>query len=696
MRTSVDPSRVAALLIVALLVGFTIRFNTFAPWATDSGAYLSAAQGWADADVFLPAEFESRIPWVSESRADLPYGFVQGPSRGVMTSAYPLGYAVLLAAAIRIAGPLAAFTVAPLLAGLLAWCAFVLARTLSTGTAGVVAALLVAATPVTLYHAVLPMSDVPATAFWALAWVMALRPGAGALVAAGCATAMAIAIRPNLAPLALVVVATIAASGRAGTLAAIRRVALFTAVAATGPLLVFWSQAVLYGSALQSGYRVPLTDFFNTERIPVNARLYPAMLWQLHSGIAFLGLVFVPVAVMRARLGERQRHAAIVACGAAGMIAINYALYLAYLTYEGWLWLRFMLPAMLALFVLLAALLEELRRTFSHWRRWAGPVALVPALVVVLLPRDLLGMPMGYLRLQLMGRYLREALPPRAVILTATHGGALLNETGRPVINLGHVAPDGLDRLVSDLARGGYRPVYVLDIAVEGAEFAEKFRGSPLARLAWPARAQFASATSINYWDLSDRTAFLNGERWMTDVLLEPPHPVQRVDWDDFRLDNERVTFPVETELLSFRTRLETVYERDLSRTPTPVNAAPRDALSGTRRYLRYRLHGCDHARATANVLRHLDDDAVAPLCARPGVVLFPPRNETVAFRHDLESAMAARGGRGMTAVDLEGEAVWLQHYLELRVVNCPHTAAIDAVIAAILGTAAPMECAAR
>jgi hypothetical protein len=40
-------SRIAAALVVALVVGLTIRFNTFPPWATDAGAYVTAGHQWA-------------------------------------------------------------------------------------------------------------------------------------------------------------------------------------------------------------------------------------------------------------------------------------------------------------------------------------------------------------------------------------------------------------------------------------------------------------------------------------------------------------------------------------------------------------------------------------------------------------------------------------------------------------------------
>jgi hypothetical protein len=149
---------------------------------------------------------------------------------------------------------------------------------LSTPRAGAWAALMIAATPVTVNHVVVPMSDVPAAAFWALAWVMSLRPGMGAATAAGAAAACAVMIRPNLAPLAVVIAAAVAAGEQSGWPRGLKRVVMFAIVASIGPALVLWSQAELYGHALQSGYRVPLESFFDSARIPDNARRYSRLL----------------------------------------------------------------------------------------------------------------------------------------------------------------------------------------------------------------------------------------------------------------------------------------------------------------------------------------------------------------------------------------------------------------------------------
>jgi hypothetical protein len=685
--------RIAAALAVALVVGLTIRFNTFAPWATDAGAYVAAGHQWATGNLFVPAEFTFGSPWGADPLVEAPYGFVPGPTKGTLTSQYPLGFPLLIAAAIKLGGPLAPYLVAPVTAGALAWCAFLLGSYLSTPRAGALAALMIAATPVTVNHVVVPMSDVPAAAFWAVAWVMSLRPGMGAATAAGTAAACAVMIRPNLAPLAVVIAAAVAAGEQSAWPRRLTRVLMFALVGSIGPALVLWSQAELYGHALQSGYRVPLESFFDSARIPDNARRYPRLLVELHSGVAFIGLLVVPLVLARARLGPQHYRAAVVTASAVGIVAVNYALYLPYLDAGDVSWLRFMLPAMLTLLVLLAGALDRVALWLARRWRWIGPIALLPALYVVVLPLGDLQPPGGSLRLQLMGRYLREALPTNAVILTITHGAALLSATGRPVIRLDMINPDTLGEVVADLQRRRHRPVYVLDTVVEGATFSNAFRAAELSRLVWPARAQFTSATSILYYDLQDRAAFFNGDRWPTDVLIAPPALEPPVDWAGYRASRERVLFPVETEVLAFRSALEATYVSSLNRRPEPTGAPARDAVRWTVRYLRYRLHGCDHVTAMANVLDQIDGGGIAPLCALPEAVHFPPWNETVELRRTLDEKLRRFSQREQTsAVDSEGEAVWLQQYLELRVAQCPHRDAAQAVIDRIVrGT--PVAC---
>ena len=114
------------------------------------------------------------------------------------------------------------------------------------------------------------------------------------------------------------------------------------------------------------------------------------------------------------------------------------------------------------------------------------------------------------------------------------------------------------------------------------------------------------------------------------------------------------------------------------------------------RRYLRYRIHGCDHDRALTMVFDQIDGGGQQPLCARPTAPAFPPRNEMVDFRRRLDAKLPrADDAAAQSAVDLEGEAVWLEEYVQRRLANCTHSEATDIVRRQILG-GLPGECVVR
>jgi hypothetical protein len=408
----------------------------------------------------------------------------------------------------------------------------------------------------------------------------------------------------------------------------------------------------------------------------------------------------LPIAIVHARRGAGPRVSLVVATGAVAVIVINYALYLAYLSFEDWQSLRFLLPAMLALFVLFAGALDAVGRAIARHGRWLALLPVLPALWVAWTPREeirstLVQAPL-HIRLQLMGHYLRAAMPPNAVILTYVHSGALALYTGRPVIRMDVIAPDALERIVADLLRGGFRPAFVLDLAYERAPLAERFKGSPLIALDWRPRAEFATLWSVYYLDIADRERFLNGEASAVDVVRRDTDRPHSSEWVNLRPPGERFALPLVEETVAFRTALEQVYRVDLQRPVVAVRVRPTTALLWERRYLRARIHGCDHDRALGMVFDQIDGQVPQPLCARPRAPTFPPRNEMVDFRRRLDARLpVAVDAAAHSAVDLEGEAVWLEEYVRRRLANCGHGEAIDVVRQHIIG-GSPRECVGR
>jgi len=85
------------------------------------------------------------------------------------------------------------------------FCTYLLGALLHSRTAGVVASALLATSPIFLFQIVQPMSDVPAAAWWTLAFLFACSSLPNAALAAGATAGLAVLTRPNLAPLGLIV-----------------------------------------------------------------------------------------------------------------------------------------------------------------------------------------------------------------------------------------------------------------------------------------------------------------------------------------------------------------------------------------------------------------------------------------------------------------------------------------------------------
>ncbi len=516
----------AVLLIAALSLSLSINANLFVAGGTDSSGYISAADLWRRAEVHRPEPLAFWPAWPHTIDSTAPVGYRPGPIRGTEVQVYPFGFPLLIAAATAIGGPLAAHLVAPVMGALLVLCTFALGRLIAGNLAGLVAAVLVAASPITLFQMVDAMSDVPAAACWAGAWLLAARGTVGGSATAGLLAALAMTMRPNLAPLAIVVatVACVAASSR-GALAEKRRwwaAAAFIAAAAMGPALVLWSQSALYGNAVASGYPGQ-AGFFALAHVLPNAALYLRLLATTHTLVPLVGLFLVPLVIFRPGTAPLLPAARLMTLSAAALLLCNYALYLPYLPFDHWPFLRFLLPGLVALFVLYGSLTAYLTHRVALRSRWLAAAVPIAALAIVFhglpLARYALNDWRAQARVRLLGHYLDAALPETAAVFAAVHSGSVAHYTGRDIVRLDLIDPAALDQTIDALARRGRRPVFVLDQALEFSAFQQRFGGSRFGRLDWAPRAVFTSTTSVWYLDAADLAGHRGGERWPIDVL---------------------------------------------------------------------------------------------------------------------------------------------------------------------------------
>lgn len=147
----------------------------------------------------------------------------------------------------------------------------------------------------------------------------------------------------------------------------------------------------------------------------------------------------------------------------------------------------------------------------------------------------------------------------------------------------------------------------------------------------------------------------------------------------------EEVNFPPRDDSFNFRRSLEDIYRVDLQRVATSSFVDLEGAVVWTQEYLRYRANQCSHASATDRTFMQIRGQGIQPVCglSAGGTVLFPPRDDSLNFRNALERVYFSELGRSghATFVDNEGDVVWIQEYLRLRVNGYNHQDATNQVI---------------
>ena len=156
------------------------------------------------------------------------------------------------------------------------------------------------------------------------------------------------------------------------------------------------------------------------------------------------------------------------------------------------------------------------------------------------------------------------------------------------------------------------------------------------------------------------------------------------------------VSFPPRDQSFDFRNQLETKYQTGLGRSVQATFVDREGEVVWTQEYMRYRTNGCDHGTATQRVMTQIDGQPAGLVCGAPpdGLILFPPRTDSLDFRRQLESKYQTfnRPASG-SAVDAEGGVVWTQEYLRYRVNQCDHPTAVQKVFSQIDGGGVSPTC---
>lgn len=493
-------------LLMAAVIGASWRWGSHVAGGSDSFCYLHQAERWADAIAHPfsgrlqpPEPLALEVPWPDGPASFTPTGHVASTTvPGAIAPICPSGLSIAMAPFVLLGGPRAAFLVLPLFAALL------VAATYAAGSrfgapVGLASALLTASSPPFLYQAIQPMSDVPAAALWMTAVACALGTRPRHVVLAGLSTSAAILVRPNLVPLGVVIGVFLLLRPERTRAQRLRAGSIFAAWCAPGCLAVALIQQVFYGSPLSSGYG-SFSALFSMDHVAPNARRYLSWLWQTHTPLLAAALL-APV-LLRGPLSTLFL----------GLFAINLALYLPYLVFEDWSFLRFLLPTISLLLILAVASVD------AAWRRArlpgrgialaVGAAALSAVLVAKAGDRLLFRLAGMEARFARAGGVVAERLPPNAIVLASWQTGSVRYYSGRLTLATHGLDGAWLDRALDFLRGRGYEP-YVLLESWEEPGFRERFAASPLGALDWPPAFEIASQVRIYRPD--DRRRYVEG-----------------------------------------------------------------------------------------------------------------------------------------------------------------------------------------
>lgn len=501
-RSGAAGTLIAAAVAIGLAAFGVVR-GTWAVGGSDSSCYGLMAKAFAHGQLQPSSRLVASAPWPNAATTFAPGGFIV--STVTPAAAAPIcapGMSVLMTPFALVFGQDAIFWLTPLAAATLVWCAFLIARRLGGGAAGVTAAILTATSPIVLYQAVQPMNDIVTAALWMVALAATSRAALS-----GAAIGVAILVRPNLAPLAGIVM-LLPLVEQADWPARRRAIATMLVAALPGIVVMLSLNRALYGGALTTGYG-SAASLFAVSHIRENASNYWRALFATQSVVPAIALL-APVVFDGAK-----RWTSIVLLVFAAIVA---GIYLLYSPFPEWWYLRFLIPAVVALLILSSAVMVQLVSRM-------GMSGLVPLIAVVLgiLGTRAAGERQAYQLQTLEGRYrlsgqvVRDRLPENAVVITEWESGSIRFHAGREVVLWQSLDPAWLDRAVTWLRAQGLQPYFLVERGEE-RPFRDRFRGqSELGALDWPPR--FDLNRQVRIYDPADRARVLAGGSYVTENL---------------------------------------------------------------------------------------------------------------------------------------------------------------------------------
>jgi hypothetical protein len=381
------PLKFIAITALAIYAAVLIAHRCGIAGGADSSGYLNQARLWRGGSLSIPVESEKHIP----------LGFVKGAVPDTMVPSYPPGLPLHMA----ILGDRGSAFLSPLAALACLLLLWRIARELGIDDEQAIAApVILALSPVFIFQALQPMSDVVST-FWALVCVwcaMRGRERTAFAIAAGAAFGIGVLVRPTHV---LLLPAMLAFLG-------IRRLVPF--VAGGVPFAAFQLAIAnhWYGSPFKSGYG-SIAD-------SLALRFFPTRFVHYSKWLAILFPLAFP-------LGLVKKRAALLL-----WFVPFFLFYCVYEPYETWWYTRFLLPAIPAV-LLLAASMRIPRAALLTI------VMAIAALQLVTARRfHVLDVAKGEATYERAAQLARQHVPSGATVLASQHSGSLLFYAGRQAL----------------------------------------------------------------------------------------------------------------------------------------------------------------------------------------------------------------------------------------------------------------------
>ena len=472
-----------ALVIAVCSVTAAIAGSTRIAGGSDAYGYVSQADLWLSGNVKVQQPSVEHVPWPDAMWTFTPLGYRPVGHAGdwSIVPTYSPGLPLLLAGAKLIGGQCAMFALVPLLTGVTVLATYGLGRRLQSPQSGLIAAWLVATSPVIL-GSLEPLTDVPVMAAWTIAYYFALGSAVPSAVAAGSFAGLAILIRPNLfplaAPLGMWLLVRRDLAGRD-----LRSRLISASVFAVGVLMGIGAVALinqhLYGSATTSGYG-RLEDQFAWIRVAPNLRRYLSWFVGVQTPVALVG--FLALFVPAKRLWPAVQDRTVILLMALYVVLL-WGMYSAYLEFDSWGYLRFLLPSWPLLMLGVAAVFLAAARAGGSRGRWVMPIAVVALgawTVSIAMRRDVFDQRQAARHEAPIGRIVRARTAENSVVLAFERSGSLRYYAGRVTLRYDVLHSAWLDRAVAWLGARGVRVYAVLDER-QAADAKQRFAGQQAA-----------------------------------------------------------------------------------------------------------------------------------------------------------------------------------------------------------------------